>query len=310
MKHSLSIKNHARTQDTSQTSNNEFELIEFILNNQSYGINVGKIREVIELPVNIYPVPKTHPCLKGVTNIRNEIISIIGLKDFLSMSGEEDSKKSKVIITEFNNLKMGFVVDMVTRIYRLSWEQVSPPDRSLAGGNNYITSIIKLEDKIILMLDFERIVFEINAYSLKENPVEAEKSAINRRNSTIMIAEDSEMVKSMIERNLSQAGYQVVVTSNGIEAFEYLESHPDSLDMIITDIEMPKMDGYSLCKKIKDHKDYKRIPVVIFSSLISPEVKKKGDAVGADAQIVKPDLGDLIAIVDDLMSRFKRRVSV
>lgn len=305
MNHSFKLKNHARNQEGSQVVNNEFELIEFILNKQSYGINVSKIREVIESPENIYPVPKTHPCLKGVTSIRSEIISIIELKDFLSMKSEPQSPKFKVIITEFNNIKMGFVVDMVTRIYRISWDKVTSPERSIAGANTYITSIIKLEDKIILMLDFERIVYEINSFSQQGPSSEPGPEAVNRRNLTILIAEDSEMVRNMIERTLSQAGYRIIVTSNGVEAFEYIATHPHSLNMVITDIEMPKMDGYTLCKKIKDDKQLRNLPVIIFSSLVSPEVKKKCDLAGADAQIVKPDLGDLISIIDGLITKFK-----
>ena len=289
-----------------ESGTNEFELIEFILRKRSYGINVAKIREVIEKPDEIYPVPKTHPCMQGVTNIRDEIISIINLKNFLNMEKEDDTAKEKVIITEFNNLKMGFIVDSVTRIYRLSWENVTAPDLSVSGGNAYITSIVKLDKKIILMLDFEKIVMEINQFNdLKEAPnIKRDES---RSNYHIVIAEDSTTIRNMMKKNLSEAGYRLTDFSNGKEAYDYVIENKDKIDLLITDIEMPQMDGYSLTKQIKSNRMYSHIPVVIFSSLISPDIRKKGDAVGADAQITKPELAYLLEIVDEIISKLSKK---
>ncbi len=282
-----------------ETGTNEFELIEFIIENKFYGINVSKIREVIEKPEKIFPVPKTHPCLEGVTNIRNEIISIANLKKFLNIEESGNVKKPKIIITEFNAQKMGFIVDSVTRIYRLSWENVIPPDKTFAGHNAYITSVVKLDDKIILMLDFEKIVMEINNYSSLETATDFETQFdINRSKYTLLIAEDSATIKDIMVKKLSDAGYNVIDTSNGKEALNVLFNSDTKVDLVITDIEMPELDGYTLCKRIKTNKEYSHIPVIIYSSLISPDVIKKGKSVGADAQLTKPELGNLLTIVD------------
>ncbi len=304
MKGFVSKKQTAQEGILLETGTNEFELIEFILEDHSYGINVAKIREVIEFPEHIYPVPKTHPCLEGVTSIRNEIISIINLKKFLSLKDDETTKKKKVIITEFNNLKMGFVVDFVTRIYRLSWDKVSAPDRTLTGKNAYITSIVKLVDKIILMLDFEKIVMEVNQSTMNEGDISKVQVDFDRSIFKVLIAEDSETVRTMMLKNLAQAGYQVVECTNGMEAYDKIKELGKNVDLVITDIEMPQMDGYTLCRKIKEDRRLNQIPVTIFSSLISPDIRKKGESVGADAQITKPDLHHLIEIVDELIRQY------
>jgi len=222
------------------------------------------------------------------------------------MEKEDDTAKEKVIITEFNNLKMGFIVDSVTRIYRLSWENVTAPDLSVSGGNAYITSIVKLDKKIILMLDFEKIVMEINQFNdLKEAPnIKRDES---RSNYHIVIAEDSTTIRNMMKKNLSEAGYRLTDFSNGKEAYDYVIENKDKIDLLITDIEMPQMDGYSLTKQIKSNRMYSHIPVVIFSSLISPDIRKKGDAVGADAQITKPELAYLLEIVDEIISKLSKK---
>jgi len=288
-----------------ETGTNEFELIEFIISKRSYGINVAKIREVIELPDEIYPVPKAHPCLVGVTNIRDEIISIIDLKKFLGIEAEDDQRKQKVIITEFNNLKMGFIVDSVTRIYRLSWNKVTSPDKTMSGVDAYITSIVKLQDKIILMLDFEKIVFEVNSFQNMAEGIDIKKD-IYRTTHNILVAEDSTMIRNTIVKTLTTAGYKIQEATNGKDALDYFEAHKNELSLVITDIEMPQMDGYSLTKKIKLDANV-HLPVVIFSSLISPDIRRKGETVGADAQVTKPELGDLLAIVDDLIFRIYRK---
>lgn len=289
-----------------ESGTNEFELIEFIIGKTSYGINVAKVREVIN---GIAPtfIPQMHPFVKGVFSLRGKVIPLISLAKSLGL--EESEAAQRIIVCELNNVFVGFLVDDVSRIHRISWTKMETPPA--VGGSEVATGIVKMDDRMIILLDFERIVAEINPEikrKLSEIPVANLESAASRGAKRLLIAEDSKMLRELLQHTLSAAGYtQLILKENGKEAWEYLESdiasaqQSGAIDLVITDIEMPQMDGHHFLKRIKEHPLLNALPVVIFSSLIHEEMRRKGEGLGASAQITKPEIAKLITILDQLL---------
>ncbi|MBP2654807.1 MAG: cheV [Firmicutes bacterium] len=285
-----------------ETGTNEFEIIEFSVGSVSYGINVAKVREIIN-PLPVTPIANAHPYLAGMFTLRGRVIPLVNLARCLS-SDEKDSYK--IIVSEINDCFTGFKVDDVSRIHRISWTQMEPAPQ--IAGSDRVVGIVKMNDRLIVLLDFEKILAEINPEINKKMTVipEADPELLNtRKTKTILVAEDSHMLRELILGTLHSAGYNTISTENGQQAWDKLEALSSSgtpieeqLQLIITDIEMPQMDGHHLTKRIKENDKLKHLPVVIFSSLINPEMKLKGEIVGAYAQITKPEIEKLISIID------------
>ena len=290
-----------------ETGTNELEVLEFVINGNHYGINVEKVREILTYQ-EVTPVPNSHPCIEGIFMPRGDIITVIDL--FQALGFSNDNKQNNFfIVTNFNNLNIAFDVQTVLGINRVSWSEVVKPDATVSGpGTGVATGIIKKADSLLIILDFERIVEDIcPETSLKISQVE-KFSQRERNDIPILIAEDSMMLCQLIKDALNTAGYtKLTIKNNGQEAWDYLceLKKKNGVDYgarcVITDIEMPQMDGHRLIKLIKDTEGLKHLPIVIFSSLINNDMKRKGDLLGADAQISKPEIGKLVNILDDLV---------
>ena len=291
-----------------ENGTNELEILEFKLGENSYGINVAKIREIITYqPVT--PVPNAHPSVEGIFMPRDKMITAISLKNALQM-GDDESNDGLFIITNFNKLDVAFHVDRVMGIHRVNWTEIIKPDATV---NNEVegvsTGIVKFDDRLVIILDFEKIVSDISPETgLRMTEIESlgdrERSSI-----PIVIAEDSHLLNKLINDALTAAGYvNIKRTEDGLEAWNYIveakeKGELDSkVQLVITDIEMPQMDGHRLTHMIKTDDKLKDIPVVIFSSLVNEEMRIKGEALGADAQLSKPEIGNLVRIVDKLVS--------
>jgi two-component system chemotaxis response regulator CheV len=291
-----------------ESGTNELEILEFTLNDNHYGINVAKIREILQYqPVT--PVPNTHPSVEGIFMPRDTMITVINLKNCLGL-GEQD-KKGLFIITNFNKLDIAFHVDEVIGIHRVSWEEIIKPDSTLNGQDGSVsTGVIKMENKLVVILDFESIVSSISPETgLRTNDIDNMEERA-RSDSPILIAEDSPLLSKLITDCLRKAGYEkLIVTSNGQEAWDKLLAFKeegnvkDKVHCIITDIEMPQMDGHRLTKLVKTDDVLKSIPLIIFSSLVNEEMKKKGEQLGADAQLTKPEIGMLVDAIDRLIGQ-------
>lgn len=291
-----------------ESGTNELELLEFTVNGNHYGINVAKISELIRYQKPT-PVPNSHKSIEGIIMPRDFIISVINLASCLGMPNSKDASGDMYIITNFNKLHTAFHVDRVIGIHRISWSDITKPDSTIsAAGTASATGIVKLDGQLIIILDFERIVAEINPETgLKLSDID-KLVPRERENKPILIAEDSPLLSKMICNCLSKAGYTNVVSAdNGEEAWKLLNKYKNSGDLdsqvslIISDIEMPKMDGLRLTKLVKDSSEFNHIPIVIFSSLISDEMKRKCESVGADAQLSKPEIGLLVEQIDKLI---------
>lgn len=289
-----------------ETGTNEFEIVEFSIGDTTYGINVAKVREVINrLPIT--KMPNTHPYVDGVFTLRGGVIPLINLATCLGIS---DAKLQRVIIGELNNYKAGFLVDDVARIHRISWTKMEPAPH--IANSDLVVGIVKLEDKMIILLDFEKIISETNPEINKtfHNVRPAEYDEILVRNKKkIYVAEDSPMLRNLLVDTLSTAGYNNVHEyENGLEAWnaiikikEEKKTIFDDIDLLITDIEMPQMDGHHLIKKIKEDENMRELPIIIFSSLINEENRRKGTTIGANAQVSKPEIDKLIDLIDELV---------
>lgn len=290
-----------------ENGTNELEVLEFKVAGNSYGINVAKIKEIINYQT-VTVVPNSHPSIEGIFMPRDIMITAIDLKNCLQR-GKSD-EEGLFIVTNFNNLDIAFHVDSVVGIHRVSWGDIIKPNATVSNTEEGIsTGIIKIQDKLIIILDFERIVADINPEtSLKIEEINSIEENANRSDYPILIAEDSVLLNRLIVDSLKQAGYtQLIHTENGEEAWKVIQaalengSLKQEVACVITDIEMPVMDGHRLTKLIKSNEDTKDIPLIIFSSLVNEEMKRKGEALGADAQISKPEIGNLVRLIDGLL---------
>lgn len=289
---------------------NELEVLEFTLEGQHYGINVAKIREIISYQ-EVTPVPNAHPSIEGIFMPRDTMITAINLRNCLQMReyNDEERRDSLFIVTNFNKLDIAFHVDAVMGIHRVSWDQIIKPGTTVSTSEDGIsTGIIKINGKLIIILDFEKIVTDINPETgLKMSEIE-ELGNRSQRNVPILISEDSPLLNKLIVDSLKQAGYvNLIHTENGKQAYDVITACKEDgtlnehVKCIITDIEMPVMDGHRLTKLVKEDELTKHIPVIIFSSLVNEEMRRKGELLGADAQLSKPEIGNLVHVIDGLL---------
>lgn len=291
-----------------ESGTNELEILEFKVGNNYYGINVAKINEILPYQKPT-PVPNAHPSIEGIFMPRDIVISIIDLAKSLNLPESGDIESDKYIVTNFNKLNTGFHVHGVIGIHRVSWEEILKPDLTISSeGSGLATGIIKLDGKLIIVLDFEKIVSDINPETgLKMSDID--QLGMRKRNeSPILIVEDSALLSKLILECLHKAGYtNVVPMNNGQEAWTKLNEYKAAGNIkkdvacIITDIEMPQMDGHRLTKLVKGNDSFKDIPLIIFSSLINDDMRKKGEFLGADAQLSKPEIGELVKEIDKLV---------
>lgn len=292
-----------------ESGTNELEVLEFTLGSNHYGINVAKIREILTYQP-ITPVPNAHPSIEGIFMPRDTMITVVNLKKCLGMA-DDMGNKGLFIITNFNKLNIAFHVDEVIGIHRVSWESIIKPDSTInTEENSASTGVIKMDNKLIIILDFEKIVTDISPETgLKVSDMEGITQR-DRSDSPILLAEDSPLLSKLITDCLKKAGYtNLIVTMNGQEAWDKLNEFKaagnvyDKVHCIITDIEMPLMDGHRLTKLAKSDDVLKKIPLIIFSSLINDEIRRKGEQLGADAQLTKPEIGNLVAAIDELIDK-------
>lgn len=293
-----------------ESGTNELEILVFKIEKNYFGINIAKVKEVIRY-CDITVIPNVHPCISGLIKPRDNIIVAVNLPKYLNLPFNERIEKSFFVITYFNKLTIAFQVSSVVGIKRLSWGDIEKPDTNIYGDiESNITGIVKNTEHLITILDFEKIVFDI---SPKTGIQVSEIEKLGPRKESdkpILIAEDSQMLVKVLEQSIRGAGYNnLIIVSNGKEAWDLLEEAKENKDKnikdifacVITDIEMPQMDGHHLTKRIKEDNILKELPVIIFSSLISEEMMKKGEELGANAQITKPEIGKLVEIIDSFI---------
>ncbi|MCA9400445.1 MAG: chemotaxis protein CheV [Candidatus Omnitrophica bacterium] len=294
-----------------EAGTNELEIVEFSIKGALYGINIAKVREIIKADIDLVQVPDSHSSLEGAINLRGKIIPVINLAKHLGEKNETDKKISRIIISEFNQITVGFLVDSVARIHRISWKKVEKPSEMLQTEGGYAVGIVRIENRVLFLLDFEKIAADVNPKSgirdAKTTNFTPGLVNIDRSTKVVLVAEDSEFIRGMMLDYLNKAGYKTITANNGEEAWAKISAIINAngfndianhLHLMITDIEMPQMDGLHLIKRVKENPHTKKLPCISFSSMISTELSQKCKSVGSDAEISKPEIEKLVSVVD------------
>lgn len=301
-----------------ETGANELEIIDFRMYEELpdgsiyewiLGVNVAKVKEVIQKPENIYKTPGLPPEVEGVAKIREDVIPIVNLAKWMKIKEPEGKSGKYVIVMEFLREIIGIVIHEAKRIRRIKWTDINKPPASIdekLGGK--VVGVIEVEDgKLLLLLDFEGILDElgmIKVFSVDD----AQEESTKGEKFNILVLDDSPVARKIIRQILEKDGHKVYEVQSGLEGLEFLENIKneaenegvditDKIQLIISDIEMPGMDGLTFTKKIKEDPVFSKIPVVINTSLSDKATVDKAKFVKADAHLVKFDTKDLLHIV-------------
>ncbi len=288
-----------------ESGTNELELLEFFVGEKDYGINIAKVNEIMTYR-EVTPLPAAPDEIEGLFMPRDKIITVVDLHKVLGNQLPAGSD-GLLILCEFNRLDIAFHVTSVKGIQRISWSNIEkPPTVANNSTMGISTGIAKIEGRIIIILDFEKIVSDLNSSaSLDMSGIDhIETSRDTRFDTKIVIAEDSPFLNQLVVNAITDAGFHNIASfSNGLEAWNYISSFSgkenvrESIGLVVSDIEMPQMDGHRLTKLIKSDESLKQIPVFLFSSLIDETMKRKGESVGADEQFSKPQIASLIQAI-------------
>ena len=304
-----------------ETGTNEMEIIEFYLGTQPFGINVHKLKEIITFDQDALTViPGSGDGMLGTLLLRGTTIPLIDLKSHIAQKEDdiEGDVRRVVLVCEFNDRINGFKVDGVNQIHRVSWEDVQPMASFIDQYRPRFTGSVNIEGREILIVDLEHIVAEFDSeadldYEANLHSEEmVEKLPHTRERMKLMLAEDSALIRDGIKRVLNGSNYtNLEVFVDGQQCYDHIlairekvaagEDLDDLLNLLISDIEMPKMDGLTLCKKIKDDPLLRDMKVIMFSSLINEQMAVKCDQVGADGYATKPQIPYLVEMMDKFL---------
>lgn len=292
---------------TQLAGHNRLELLLFQLdNNQLFGINVFKVKEVIRT-VTISHLPQSHPAIRGLAQVRDENLIIIDLNHAIFKTPTQFTKDSFIIVTEYNGMHQGFLVRGVKKIVNKTWETIHPPPEGLTGSiQSYLTAVTRVNEELVQILDVEQVLQEINpkCFEVKEEIKDIDLDPNKLKGKSILIAEDSQVARKHILTSLEPLGINLICCKNGKEAFDLIRSWAcgnvpieQQLLMLISDIEMPEMDGYTLCSQIKKDPKLKGIYTVLHTSLSGVFNESLVKKVGADRFIPKFEVHGLVDCV-------------
>ncbi|MBF0278371.1 MAG: chemotaxis protein CheV [SAR324 cluster bacterium] len=298
-----------------EAGTNEIEILEFFLGKQSFGINVLKIKQILKYDESILvPLPNSYHSVKGSFLFQSNSTLIIDLNAHLNLPPPEfPNLRSIVLVCEFNDSTIAFLIDGVDKIHRMSWQAIQAPPKLGRNDQDNVTGILNLNGRQILMLDFEQIAQVAGGESGSFNSLPellAEDKKVKRENIKLLIADDSRMIRLALEEHLAEANYTgLTIFDNGVDVFNFVmkikeqaereeKQVTDYLIIVITDIEMPGMDGLTLCRKIKE--ETPEVLVLILSSLINEQLAFRCQEVGADAYLSKKEINQLAASIDKL----------
>jgi two-component system chemotaxis response regulator CheV len=293
------------------TSTNELKLLEFLVGDEYFGINIAKVSEIIRY-MDVTPVPSSPDAIEGVFQHRDKLVTVIDLHVILQMPMKEEHGNGLLIVCDFEQISVAFHVSSVLGIKNLTWSTIEKPPSMGAHDESLTTGMAKIEERIIMILDFEKIICDLSF----ANEFEGEDlHNINLpdtldMNRHIVVAEDSPFLIKVVIDALKKVGFKNIHSFyNGLEAWDFIKAKKGSSNLkyelaaVISDIEMPQMDGHTLTRLIKEDKELKNTPVFMFSSLIHENVRGRGDSAGADGQFARSQLNELITTLSDFLHR-------
>jgi len=286
-----------------ESGTNELEVLIFGLGEQSYGVNVAKVREVI-LPVDIAASPGQPENVMGMFNLRGVVLPLVDLHSYFNIDPvNSDPANHRIIVTEFNGSQAAFKVERVKHIHRMSWSDVKSVPEETGSDHMSVTGITEIKGQLVLMLDFESVFDHIAMQNTLHITEVENELGVDRSSFHVFLAEDSTFIRNIMINVLSNSGYEnVSAFTNGGDCWKAIDdavrNGKPTPDILITDIEMPQMDGLHLTRKVRDTAGLEDIPILLFSSLITDDTRHKGEACGANQQIAKPELPMLVQIVD------------
>lgn len=295
-----------------EAGTNEAEVLAFRVCGARFGVNVAKVREVVPLE-RLTPIPHSHPAIDGLAEVREMVIPLINLRKFLFNDAESRTAdgSENLLLLEFNNIHTAFRVEEVERIYRVSWKDTRPVPR-LGENACPVTSVLRQKEGLLPMLDFESICATVGLGGMSVDLDSIAKDQLaTKAELPIVYADDSQLVRAMVKDSLQEAGFtHLRGFPDGQDAWEYLselaggatrENIGEKVACIVTDVEMPRMDGLSLTKKIRQNPVLANVPVVVFSSIATKDNQKKGVQVGASVQVSKAKYDELVDAVTQLV---------
>lgn len=309
-----------------QVGTNQMELVDFrmfqeedngVIREGIYGVNVSKVIEIIRMPPNLTPVPDSNPFQSGIINLRGQVIPVISLAKWMKIREPDciETKNKQIIVTEFSSVRLGFIVHKASQIRRISWKDIVPITMATTGRHtgSKVTGTVKLsEEEVLLILDFESIVEEMGIFGRQEESLERMEEKKNKESRYILAADDSPVALSMVSKALQKGGFSVLGAKNGQEALEKLYAQRDlapdkdilkRVALLITDVEMPVMDGYTLTKEVKSDPTLRALPVLMHSSMSGKENVRKGKDAGADDYLVKFDPESFVSVVEKTLEK-------
>lgn len=288
-----------------KSGSNEVRILEYQVGGASFGINILKVNKIVSRPKLKTTTPESHPAVKGIFEDRGKIIPIIDLASFLGMEHADQAQASKTIITEFFELSNGFLVDRVDWIHHFKWEDVIDADGVMGKlDHRYILGMVRpRDDHIILLLDYETIIMDMCPNLGRDESQIRGTNDFDASGCKVLIAEDSASVRAMLVTEMSEIGFEVVSVSDGVEALNMIKLDPESFDLVVSDIEMPRMDGLALTCAIRngDAKCARNLPVIVYSSIGDMGMKARAEFLRADAHVTKLNIDELIQKVASLM---------
>lgn len=303
-----------------ESGTNEVEFVRFTSGEHDYGINVAKVRSIVPYdPKLVTPLPQAHASVAGMFQLQGENHTLINLHHYLTGEQLDLGKRTLILVAEFNQEICGFVIQAVNRIYRTSWDHFDPIDSAVVEGGVPVVGSVKVDDnEVVLILDFEGILADISPnaglHGGKEQvymPPTAAKT-FDRSSIPIIVAEDSRIIRMEMLNILQDLGYTSVgMFENGKLAWDYIQraveecnagNDPISrrIGVVITDIEMPMMDGTTLCRHIKEQRETSTVPVILYSSMVTEDLTHRFHSVGADAFASKREIPRLMETLDVL----------
>lgn len=293
-------------QRTNLAGQNRFELLLFRLNGpQPFGINVFKVREVIQCP-QLTEMPGSHSCVKGIAHLRGEPVMVLDLAEATTGRGINDPDNAFVIVTEYNRSVQGFLVSSVDKIVNMTWEQIKPPPQG-AGKSHYLTAVTEIDNKLVQIIDVEKVYAEIMPIDEEvSEDTKAQSQVLSLDKILVLVADDSAVARNQVKRALDSINVKSELVKDGQEALEWLrkksqewgENFLEHVPLLISDIEMPRMDGYTLAAEIKAEPALRGLHIILHSSLSGVFNEAMVKKVGADQFIAKFHPDELLTAVN------------